>query len=174
MTFSDLSGLNELVNILVCREHRLILLQGLILTSVRTICIDFFALDAILAVLSGFHVSEETQDVGIIAAGFSQLVQLSGQLGRNQVRVGRVTGGIPIHRAHRVLPAAFRVVSKAGENGVQTWQQGRVERVVVRQKQRARWYLMKDLPPIINMRVYSYVYLMITISVTRAARCRAS
>lgn len=120
MTFSDLSGLNELINILVCREHRLILLQALIFTSVRTIRIDLFALDAILAVLGGLHVSEETQNVGIIAAGFPQLIQLSGQLGGDQVRVWRVTRGTSIHRAHRVLPAAFRVVSEAGENGVQT------------------------------------------------------
>lgn len=120
MFFLDLSGLNELVDVLIRRQHRLILLRSLILATMRTTGIDLFALDAILAVLGGLHVPEEAQNVGIVAAGFPQLVQLPGQLGRDQVRVGRVSCRTPVHRAHRVFPAAFCVVAETGKHGVET------------------------------------------------------
>lgn len=119
MTSLDLSSLNKLVDVLIRRQHRLILLLSLILASVRTTCVDILALNTVLTVLGGLHVPEETQDVGIVAAGLPQLVQLPGQLGGDQVRVRRESRGTPVHRAHRVLPAALRAVTEAGEDSVQ-------------------------------------------------------
>lgn len=142
---SDLPGLHELVDVLVGRQHRLILLQALILASVRAVRVELFALDTVLTVLSGLHVPEEAQHVGVVAAGLPQLVQLPRQLSGHQIRVGRVSCWASVHRTHRVFPAALRVVAKTREHGVQAWQQGRIERIIVGEEERARRNLVEDL-----------------------------
>lgn len=142
---SDLPGLHELVDVLVGGQHRLILLQALILARVRAVRVELFALDTVLTVLGGLHVPEEAQHVGVVAARLPQLVQLPRQLSGHQVRVGRVPRWVPVHRAYRVLPAALRVVAETREHGVEARQQGRVERVIVGEEKRTRRDLVEDL-----------------------------
>ena len=112
--------MDELVNVLVSSQHRLILPESLILLRDRATCVRVLALHAVLSIFRGLHVPEEPQNVGVVAAGSSQFVQLPGQLRRDQIRVRRVPGGTPVHRAHRVLSATLCRVAEAREHGVQT------------------------------------------------------
>jgi len=171
---SELPGLHELVDVLISSQHRLILLQGLILAGVRAVGKNVLALDAVLTVLGGLHVPEETQDVRIVAAGLPELVQLPGQLRGDQVRVGREPCRAPVHRADRVFPAALRVVSETREDGVETRQQRRVERIIVGQHQRTSRDLVEDLRPeeIGYIRVHALWY--VVLSVTERGALRSS
>lgn len=141
----QLPRVHQFVDVLIRGQHRLILPEALILPRDRAIGIGGLALDAILAVLGSLHVTEEPEHVRVVAARPPQLVQFPGQLGRDEVRVGRVSGRASIHGAHGVLPATFARVTEPREHRVQPWQQGRVERIVVGQQQRARWNLVEHL-----------------------------
>lgn len=139
--------MHQFVDVLIGGEHRLILPQILIVPRDRATGVGCLALDPILAVLGRLHVPEEPEHVRIVAARPSQLVQLPGQLRRDQVRVGRVSGRASIHGAHGVLPATLARVAEARKHRVQAGQQGRVEGIVVGQQQRARGNLVEHLRP---------------------------
>lgn len=71
---SKFSSVHEFVNVLIGRQHGLILPQILILPGGRTISVNVFAIDTILAILGCLHVSEKSQDIRIVTGRFPQLV----------------------------------------------------------------------------------------------------
>lgn len=132
--------LDQFINVVVGLNHGWIRVLG----QIRTF-LELAAMRLLLALPSRSHISEESQNLGVVRRRLSQLVQFATQLGGHQVAVRSVLGRIRVHQTHKFLSAGFVALAKAHllEHRVQAGQQGTVEWIIVGQQRGWRGHLVE-------------------------------